>query len=109
MLSGGFLCPKAAALGELHDDPDRLRAPLVRRAGRLVEVGWDEAFDRIARLMKDDRDRNFAAAGADGKPVHRWLSTGSLAASAPGNETGYLTHKFVRSLGILAFDNQARV
>ena len=38
-----------------------------------------------------------------------WAGTGMLAASASSNETGYLTHKFARSLGMLAFDNQARV
>src|SRR4051812_24138803 len=47
--SHGFICPKGAAIGELHADPDRLKAPLVRRDGRVVEVGWDEAFAEIAR------------------------------------------------------------
>ena len=46
---------------------------------------------------------------ADGKTVNRWLTTGMLAASASSNEVGYLTHKVIRSLGILSFDNQARV
>ncbi len=64
---------------------------------------------RIARLMKDDRDTNFVAKNADGATVNRWLTTGFLAASASSNETGYITHKVVRSLGMLAFDNQARV
>jgi formate dehydrogenase major subunit len=59
--------------------------------------------------MKDDRDKNFIAKTADGLKVNRWLTTGFLAASASSNETGYLTHKIVRSLGIVAFDNQARV
>ena len=45
----------------------------------------------------------------EGLTVNRWLSTGMLAASASSNEVGYLTHKVIRSLGILSFDNQARV
>ena len=49
--SRGFICPKGAALAELHTDPDRLRAPLVKRDGRHVEVGWDEAFAEIARRL----------------------------------------------------------
>ena len=50
--SRGFVCPKGAALGALHHDPDRLRVPRVRRAGRLVEASWDEAFEAIeAGLM----------------------------------------------------------
>ncbi|HEY4242714.1 MAG TPA: molybdopterin-dependent oxidoreductase [Kofleriaceae bacterium] len=44
VFSHGFICPKGAALGELHDDPDRLRRPLVKRDGVHVEVSWDEAF-----------------------------------------------------------------
>ncbi|MFM7045444.1 MAG: molybdopterin oxidoreductase family protein, partial [Ilumatobacteraceae bacterium] len=43
VFSAGFLCPKGTALGHLHDDPDRVRRPLVRRDGRHVEVTWDEA------------------------------------------------------------------
>jgi anaerobic selenocysteine-containing dehydrogenase len=42
--SRGYLCPKGTALAEVHDDPDRLRRPLVKRDGQFVEVGWPEAF-----------------------------------------------------------------
>jgi formate dehydrogenase major subunit len=41
--------------------------------------------------------------------VNRWVSTAMLAASAASNEVGYLTHKVMRTFGMLAFDNQARV
>ena len=44
VFSHGFICPKGASFGELDNDPDRLRAPLVRRGGDLVEVSWDEAL-----------------------------------------------------------------
>lgn len=107
----GTLCPKGAGLLDFVHSPDRLKYPEYRAAGsdKFVRISWDDAFDRIARLMKNDRDKNFIAKNADGATVNRWLSTGFLAASASSNETGYLTHKVVRSLGILAFDNQARV
>ncbi len=49
--SAGFICPKGAALAELHDDPDRLRAPLVKRDGRHVEVSWGDAFAEIERRL----------------------------------------------------------
>src|SRR5215831_13963767 len=49
--SAGFLCPKAVALRDLHEDPDRLRAPLVKRNGVHVEVSWDEAFAEIERRL----------------------------------------------------------
>lgn len=107
----GTLCPKGAGLLDFVHSPNRLKYPEYRAPGsdKFVRISWDEAFDRIARLMKDDRDKNFITKNADGATVNRWLSTGFLAASASSNETGYLTHKVVRSLGMLAFDNQARV
>ena len=107
----GTLCPKGAGLLDFVHSPNRLKYPEYRAPGsdKFVRISWDEAFDKIARLMKNDRDKNFQAKNADGATVNRWLSTGFLAASASSNETGYLTHKVVRSLGMLAFDNQARV
>ncbi|TFV60048.1 molybdopterin-binding oxidoreductase [Mycobacterium sp. PS03-16] len=48
VFSAGYLCPKGASFPELDNDPDRLTAPLVRRDGVLVEVGWDEAFAIVA-------------------------------------------------------------
>ena len=106
----GTLCPKGAGLLDFVHSPNRLKYPEYRAPGsnKFVRISWDETFDRIARLMKDDRDKNFVAKNADGATVNRWLSTGFLAASASSNESGYITHKVVRSLGILAFDNQAR-
>ncbi|HYQ64355.1 molybdopterin-dependent oxidoreductase [Actinophytocola sp.] len=51
VFSRGYICPKGASLGALHHDPDRLRRPMVRRDGELVEVGWDEAFAEIDRRL----------------------------------------------------------
>ena len=107
----GTLCPKGAALVDFIHSPNRLKYPEYRAPGskESKRISWDEAFSRIARLMKDDRDKNFIARNADNVTVNRWLTTGFLAASASSNESGYLTHKVVRSLGIIALDNQARV
>jgi formate dehydrogenase major subunit len=82
---------------------------IARGTNEWKRISWDEAFDRIAKLMKADRDANFVAKNADGLLVNRWLTTGMLAASASSNESGYITHKVVRNLGMLVFDNQARV
>ncbi|MEY9969229.1 anaerobic selenocysteine-containing dehydrogenase [Streptacidiphilus sp. MAP12-16] len=49
--SRGYICPKGVALGQLHADPDRLRAPLIRRGTSWTEVGWDEAFAEAGRLL----------------------------------------------------------
>src|SRR5215813_13043664 len=51
VFSAGFICPKAVALRDLHDDRDRLRAPLVKRDGKHVEVSWADAFAEIARRL----------------------------------------------------------
>jgi formate dehydrogenase major subunit len=107
----GTLCPKGAGLLDFVHSPSRLKRPEYRAPGskEWTPISWDEAFTRIAKLMKDDRDKNFIATNEKGETVNRWVSTGMLAASASSNETGYLTHKIARSLGMLAFDNQARV
>ena len=107
----GTLCPKGASLVDFIHSPNRLKVPEYRAPGSSEwrQLSWDDALDRIARLMKADRDANFVEKTADGKTVNRWLTTGMLAASASSNEVGYLTHKTMRSLGMLAFDNQARV
>lgn len=107
----GTLCPKGAGLLEVVHSKTRTLYPQIRKAGsdKFERVSWDVALDRIARLMKDDRDKNFVAKNNDGVTVNRWLTTGFLAASATTNETAWATYKVVRSTGILAFDNQARV
>ena len=51
VFSHGYLCPKAVALKDLEDDPDRLRQPLIKRDGRFVEASWDEAYAEIARRL----------------------------------------------------------
>jgi len=107
----GTLCPKGAGLIDFVHSPNRLRYPEYRAAGssKWQRISWDEAFAKVARLMKDDRDRNFIPKNAAGATVNRWVSTGFLAASASSNESGYITQKVIRNLGMLAFDNQARV
>ncbi len=107
----GTLCPKGASLLDFVHSPDRLRYPEYRAPGsnEWKRISWDDAFARVARLVKDDRDKNFIAKNADGATVNRWTTTSFLAASASSNETGWITHKVVRSTGLLGFDNQARV
>lgn len=107
----GTLCPKGAALLDFVHSETRTTQPLHRAPGadKFEPVTWDFALDRIAKLMKADRDANFVAKNQDGVTVNRWLTTGFLAASATTNETAYLTYKVVRSQGMLIFDNQARV
>ncbi len=107
----GTLCPKGAGLLDFVHSPNRLKYPEVREPGSTEwkRIGWDDALSRIVKLMKADRDANFVPKNADGQVVNRWTTTGMLCASASSNEAGYLTHKVMRSMGMLVFDNQARV
>jgi len=73
VFSKGYLCPKGTTLGHLHDDPDRLRRPVVKRDGEFVEVGWDEAFATIeAGLLPilDEHGRDSCAVYLGNPSVH---------------------------------------
>jgi formate dehydrogenase major subunit len=107
----GSLCPKGAALLDLVHSPNRLKVPEVREPGakEWKQISWGEAFDRVAKHLKADRDANFAEKNDKGETVNRWNSTGFLVASAASNESGYLAVKMARALGITAIDTQARI
>jgi len=107
----GTLCPKGASLLDFVHAPTRLTKPRYRAPGeaQFREVTWDWALDRVARLFKDDRDKNFIATNSSGVTVNRWTTTGFLGASATTNETAFVTYKVVRAAGGVVFDNQARV
>ncbi len=51
VFSKGFLCPKAVGLKDLHEDPDRLRVPLIKRDGVFHQASWEEAYAEIARRL----------------------------------------------------------
>jgi formate dehydrogenase major subunit len=107
----GTLCPKGAGVMDMVNSPDRVRYPQVREAGsnEWKRIGWDEALTRVAKLMKADRDANFIKTNAAGTTVNRWNSTGLLISSAASNESGYLSVKVARGLGLVALDTQARI
>lgn len=107
----GTLCPKGAALKDFVKSETRCTRPRYRasRSDHWEDITWDAALDKIARYIKDDRDANFIEKNAAGVTVNRWTTMGFLAASGGTNETGWLTYKTIRSMGVLPFDNQARV
>lgn len=75
--SGGFICPKGAALGALHADPDRLTAPLVRRDGVLQTATWQEAFEAVEIGLKRvwANDRTALAAYLGNPTIHNLAGT----------------------------------
>jgi anaerobic selenocysteine-containing dehydrogenase len=52
VFSAGYLCPKGASIGKLHEDPDRLRTPMVRDADGWHEATWDEAFAVVEQRLQ---------------------------------------------------------
>jgi anaerobic selenocysteine-containing dehydrogenase len=84
--SKGYLCPKGTTLGHLHHDPDRLRAPLVRRGGSWQEVSWEEAFAEVERRLHPvvERDGIDAVTTYIGNPTaHNFSLSRYVAAFAP--------------------------
>ena len=106
----GTLCPKGSSLLDLVHSKSRLMVPEYRAPGsdKWVQISWEDALDRIAKLMKADRDANLVEVDG-GERVNRWTTVVMLAASGASTEVGYLTHKVIRSMGLLPLDNQARV
>lgn len=107
----GTLCPKGAGVLDFIRAKTRVKHPMHRAPGskEFKQVSWDWAMERIARLMKEDRDKNFIVTNKDGVTVNRWNTTGFLAGCATSNEAGWLTWKATRGLGLVLVDNQARI
>jgi formate dehydrogenase major subunit len=107
----GTLCPKGAGLLDIVQSVNRVKVPEVREPGskEWKQISWDDALGRIAKHLKDDRDANFIATNDKGLAVNRWNTTGLLVSSASSNESGYLTVKAARAMGMVALDTQARI
>lgn len=74
VFSAGYICPKGVALKDLHDDPDRLREPLVKRDGRFVTATWEEAFAEIERRLRPilaEHGRDAAALSLGNPGAHK--------------------------------------
>lgn len=110
----GTLCPKGAGVMDMIQSPNRVKFPQVREPGSAEwkRVSWDDALTRIAKHMKADRDANLVrTVEKDGKTVtvNRWNTVGFLMSSAASNESGYLSVKVARGLGMVGIDTQARI
>ncbi|TDM04927.1 MAG: sulfate ABC transporter substrate-binding protein [Ideonella sp. MAG2] len=107
----GSLCPKGAGVMDMIQSKDRVKFPQVREAGsnEWKRLSWDEALTRVATHMKADRDANLIKTNDKGVTVNRWNTTGLLISSASSNESGYLSVKIARGLGLVTLDTQARI
>jgi formate dehydrogenase major subunit len=110
-LSEGTLCPKGAAIYQLHKNPHRMTRVLHRKPGaaRWDEVELDWAMDRVAQLVKKTRDETFVERLDDGKVVNQTTAIFSLGGATLDNEWNHLQQKLMRGLGVVAIENQARI
>jgi formate dehydrogenase major subunit len=109
-INGGSLCPKGASTMQLAVNTSRVLRPKYRAPGAAEwqEISWDEALNRLARLMKDSRDNSFVT--KDGKDtVNRNEGFAFVGGATISNEEGYLTAKVMRALGCVYLEQQARV
>jgi len=107
----GTLCPKGATLRDDINNPHRITVPKVRRPGsdRWEEISWDEAIGKIARHIKDTRDRTFVARNARGQVVNRTPGIAVIGGCTDTNEFNWLQDKIMESWGVVYRDSQARV
>ena len=111
-INEGTLCPKGAAVFQLHVNPNRLTKVLHRAPGATEWEAWelDRAMDRIAELTKKTRDETFVERLPNGKLVNYTPAIFSLGGATMDNEENYLIKKlFSAGLGVLSVENQARI
>ena len=107
----GTLCPKGAAIFQLHVNPNRPIKVLHRAPGATDSEEWplDRAMDRVAELVKKTREETFIETLPDGKLVNVTPAIFSLGGATLDNEWNHIHQKLMRGLGIVAIENQARI
>lgn len=107
----GTLCPKGAAIFQLHVNPNRPTQVLHRAAGAADWEIWDleRAMTRIAELVKKTRDESFIEKLPNDKLVNMTPAIFSLGGATLEAEFNHVHQKLMRGLGIVAIENQARI
>lgn len=107
----GALCPKGAAIFQLHVNPNRPIQVLHRSPGAADWEVWDldKAMTRIAELTKKTRDETFIEKLANGKTVNMTPAIFALGGATLEVEFNHVHQKLMRGLGIVAIENQARI
>ena len=107
----GTLCPKGAAIFQLHVNPNRPTQVLHRAAGAADWEVWDieRAMARITELVKKTRDDTFIEKLSNGKLVNMTPAIFALGGATLEIEFNHICQKLMRGLGIVAIENQARI
>lgn len=107
----GTLCPKGAAIFQLHVNPNRPTQVLHRAAGAADWEVWDidRAMTRITELVKKTRDDTFIEKLPNGKLVNMTPAIFALGGATLEIEFNHVCQKLMRGLGVVAIENQARI
>jgi formate dehydrogenase major subunit len=107
----GTLCPKGAAIFQLHVNPNRPTQVLHRAPGALDWEVWDleRAMARVAELVQKTRDETFIERLSNGKLVNMTPSIFALGGATLEIEFNHIHQKLMRGLGVVAIENQARI
>ena len=110
-INRGTLCSKGISLKQYVNNDRRLTQPLYRAAGssEWQTISWDAAIDQMARRIKDTRDAGFEEQDDEGRTVNRLTNLALIGGCTDTNEVNYLLGKMRFGLGILAYENQARL
>jgi len=107
----GRLCPKGASAMQLATSARRVEDVMYRapRSSSWKKISWDDALQRIAKNIKDSRDRTFVQQDANGHTVNRTEGVAFAGGAAFSTEEGYYAAKVMRVLGLVHLEQQARV
>jgi len=110
-ISRGSLCSKGGSIYQMAVNPNRLTKPLYRapNTAEWKEVTWEWALDKIARNIKTSRDKSFKFTNAKGETVNRTEAIASCGSAAMDNEECFIYQKFLRGLGLVYIEHQARI
>ena len=107
----GALCSKGIGLKEFINSDRRLTRVRHRAAGssEWTELTWADAVPKMARLIKDSRDRGFETTDSQGRTVNRLKNVAMIGGCTDTNEINYLIGKFRFATGIVSYENQSRL
>lgn len=110
-INEGALCSKGGSLYQMAVNDARLKVPLYRKPGgtEWEEVTWEWAVEEIAKRVIATREKSFQLTNDEGKTVNRTLDIASMGSAAMDNEECHIYQKFLRGLGLVYIEHQARI
>jgi formate dehydrogenase major subunit len=110
-INRGALCSKGGSIYQMAVNENRLGKPLYRApfATEWKEVDWEWAIEKIAENVKRSRDVSFKTNNEKGELVNRTEGIASVGSAAMDLEECYTYQKFLRGLGLVYIEHQARI